>query len=331
MCVKRKELQDFNSLYDLLDYFSSEEICEEYLVSIRWDGEPKCPHCDSKRVGVLQGKTKRYKCYGCRKQFGVKVGTIFHDSKIPLRKWFMAIYLIASTKKGMSSHQLARDLKIHQESAWFVLQRIRETYVPSKRKFTKRTVEVDETYYGGKEKNKHKDKKTPNTQGRSTKTKSAIFGVLERDGKVYAVPVKDTTGKTILPIVESVVAKNSKVYTDEYRPYRSLRKKFRHDYVKHNQGEYARGKVHTNGIEGFWSQLKRGVSGTYHSVSKKHLERYVNEATFRYNNRQLSGGERFNIVLSKSNVKLDFDTLVNGKTKTGEERRVETGKGCKNS
>lgn len=312
MCTTTKDLKDFDSLYDLLDYFSTEQVCEEYLAVLRWNGEPACPYCSSKKVNSLQGKTKRYKCYGCRKQFSVKVGTIFHDSKIPLRKWFMAIYLVAAHKKGISSHQLAEDLKIHQESAWFVLQRIRETYIPSKRKFRKRTVEIDETYYGGLEKNKHKDKKTPNNQGRSTKTKSAIFGVLERDGKVYAVPVKDTTGKTIIPIVEAVVSKNSKVYSDEYRPYRSLRKKFQHDYVKHNLGEYVRGNVHTNGIEGFWSQLKRGIAGTYHSVSKKHLERYVNEATFRYNNRQSSGSGKFNLVLAESNKRLDYKTLTSG-------------------
>ncbi len=291
-----KDLRDFDSLYNLLDYFSTEQVCEEYLANLRWNGEPECPHCKSKRVNALNGKTKRYKCYGCRKQFGVKVGTIFHDTKIPLRKWFMGIYLIASNTKGISSHQLARDLKIHQESAWFLLQRVRETYIPSKKKFRKKTIEVDETYYGGKEKNKHKDKKTPNTQGRSTKTKAAIFGVLERDGRVYAVPVKDTSGKTILPIVEAVVSKNSTIYSDEYRPYRSLRKNFKHDFVKHNAGEYARGRVHTNTIEGFWSQLKRNITGTYHSVSRKHLERYVNEATFKYNNKMAN---RFNLVLTE--------------------------------
>lgn len=152
--------------------------------------------------------------------------------------------------------------------------------------------------------------------------------MLERDGKVYAVPVKDTRGKTILPIVESLVSKNATVYSDEYRPYRSLRTKFNHDFVNHRSGEYVRGKVHTNGIEGFWSQFKRGVSGTYHSVSKKHLARYVNEATFRYNN---SYAVRFNLVLSESNRRLDYKTLIGGKEATSAEGRSKAGKGRKDS
>lgn len=308
MCDNRKDLVDFDSLYNLLDFFKTEEICEEYLAVMRWNGKPTCPYCNNENVNQLQGKTKRYKCYNCKKQYSVKVGTIFHNSKIPLRKWFVGIYLFCANTKGISSHQLARDLKIHQESAWFMLQRIRETYKPTERKLRKKTIEIDETYYGGKEKYKHKSKKTLNTQGRSTKTKSAILGIMERDGKVYAVPVKDTTAKTVLPIIEAKVSKNSTIYSDEYRPYRSLKRLFKHDYIKHNQGEYVRGKVHTQNIEGFWSQMKRAIGGTYHSVSKKHLERYVNETTFRHNNKK----GRFNLVLSKSNARLDYKTLTSG-------------------
>lgn len=135
MFAKAEDFRDFDSLYNLLDNFTTEEVCEEYLAVIKWNGKPSCPYCENDRVNALNGKTKRFKCYGCRKQFGVKVGTIFHESKLYLRKWFIAIYLVTAHKKGVSSRQLARDLKITQKSSWFVLQRIRETYNPDHKKY----------------------------------------------------------------------------------------------------------------------------------------------------------------------------------------------------
>lgn len=307
-----KDLRDFDSLFQLLDYFTTEEICEEHLAVIRWNGETVCPYCESTRVNILKGKTKRYKCYGCRKQFGVKVGTIFHDSKISLRKWFVAIYLVTSHKKGISSHQLGRDLKITQKSAWFILQRIRETYNPEAEIFSNE-VEIDETYIGGKEKNKHISKQVKGTQGRSIKTKSPVLGILERNGKVYAVPVKDTKANTILPIMVEKVEAGATVYTDEYRAYSTLHKTFNHDFVRHSANEYVSGLAHTNNIENFWSLLKRGLDGIYHHVSDKHLGRYVNEFTFRYNNRGLSEGSKFDVALANGTTKrLKYKTLING-------------------
>lgn len=302
-------LKSFTSIYELLEFFPTEAVCEEYLAQHRWRGGVSCcPYCESRRVSKLEGKTKRYKCYSCRKQFSVRVGTLFHNSKLPLKKWFIAIHLLTTSTKGISSYQLARELKISQESAWFVLHRIRETYNQSKNKFRKKKLEIDETLYGGIEANKHKNKKTKNNQGRSTKTKAAILGIMERNGSVFAIHLEDLKGNTIIPIIKSKISKNATVFTDEYRPYRQLKQNFKHQYVNHSQGKYVIGEAHTNNLEGFWSQMKRAIGRTYHSVSKKHLQRYVNEAVFRHNN---TIEERFNIVLSKSiGVRLDYETLV---------------------
>lgn len=311
MYFDMEKLKNFTSIYELLEFFPTEQSCEEYLAYHRWGNNSVCcPYCTTSKVGKLEGKTKRYKCYTCRKQFGIKVGTLFHNSKLPLKKWFIAIHLLTTSTKGISSYQLARELKIAQESAWFMLHRIRETYTQSKRKLRKRKVEIDETLFGGLEKFKHKSKKTPNNQGRSTKTKSAILGIIERNGNVYAVHVEDLKGCTILPIIKSKVCKNSTVFTDEYKPYRQLKEDFNHKHVNHSQGKYVVGEAHTNNIESFWSHMKKAITRTYHSISKKHLQRYINEATFRHNNKM---EERFNTVLAKSvNVRLDYATLVGG-------------------
>lgn len=314
MCTTNKDLRDFDSLIEIFDYFSSEEVCENYLEVLRWNGNPTCPYCESERVNKLNGKTKRFKCYGCRKLFGIKTGTIFHNSPIALRKWFIAIYLVTSgDKKGTSSYALAKNLKVTQKTAWFVLHRIRENYNEETQVFTN-PVEVDETFVGGIEQNKHQNKRTPDNQGRSTKTKTAVIGILERQGKVYAVPVVNTKGATILPIMRSKVAVGNTIYSDEYRPYRALKNDYVHEFVCHKVEEYVKGQAHTNNLENYWSHVKRTILGTYHQVSRKHLGRYLHETSFRYNNRSLSNGSLFDVALANGvNKRLDYKTLVNGK------------------
>lgn len=305
-------MQKFNNLIQATQYFSNPETCVEYLTNLRWSNGITCAHCNHDKVYTLKGATKRYKCASCRKQFSATKGTIFENSAIPLQKWFIAIYLLTSHKKGISSMQLAKDMGITQKSAWFMLQRIR--FALQTKSFNvpvlENTVECDETYIGGKNKNRHASKKIANSQGRSVKDKAPVFGLVERNGRVVAMKVTDTTKGTIQPLIHKHVSSDANVMTDEWLAYRGLNKSFNHSVVNHGTGEYVNGLAHTNTIEGFWSLLKRGIVGIYHQVSVKHLDLYVDEFEFRYNTKEMCEYSRFENMISLSSTRLTYNQLI---------------------
>lgn len=301
---------EFKSIIELSDYYKDNETCLKLLEQQRWNGKPCCPSCGKNKVYILKNG---YKCANrdCYRKFSVVVGTIFENSKIPLRKWFIAIYLITAHKKGISSYQLSRDLRITQKTAWFMEHRIREMLYENNPALLSNEVEVDETFIGGKNKNKHYSKRKPNTQGRSVEDKTPVMGLLERNGKLAIRVIENTKGESLIPVIESVVKKDSNVFTDEWPGYNRLRKHYKHKIVNHGSNIYVLGNVHTQNIEGFWSILKRGIYGVYHQVSKKHLPRYCNEFCFRYNTREVNSSERFNSVLKNANRRLSYRDLIN--------------------
>lgn len=316
-------LSKFKNLIQLLEYFSDDKTCREYLELIRWNGSLGCAYADCKHDEVYRySDGKRYKCAKCKRQYSVRVGTIFEDSKISLQKWYAAIYLVTSHKKGISSHQLGRDISVTQKTAWFLLHRIRKTLgLPHTEKLSG-VIEADETFIGGEEKNKHKNRKTAGTQGRSTKTKTPVVGVISRGGELRAKQIEDTRGYNLRQFIIKNVEFGSDLHTDEWHGYRHLRALFQHQFVRHNDNEYVNGNSHCNTLEGFWSLFKRGVNGIYHSVSKKHLQQYIDEFVFRYNTRKMTEDFRFDSMLNNINTHITYKQLINaGNTET--HRQVE--------
>lgn len=274
-------------------YFHDEAAAFNHLESVLWADGPICPHCGTiDRASKMQGKSTRigtWKCYACRKQFSVKVGTVFESAHIPLHKMLQAVYLMCASKKGISAHQLHRTLEITYKSAWFLAHRIREAMRDGKLGpigGENKVVEADETYIGGKAKNRAFRKQPPK--------KEAVMSLVERDGEVRSFHVANVTAKTLRPVMVKVASRKSYLMTDEAPVYRKIGDEFQgHGTVNHSIDEYVRGGFwHTNTVENYFSILKRGINGVYQHVSEAHLKRYIGEFDFRYNARQVSDAER---------------------------------------
>lgn len=304
------------TLQEAIVFFSDDLLCVQFVATLRWaDGEPVCVHCGHKGAGFIS--TRRiFKCKNkeCRKQFSVKVGTIFEDSPISLGQWLTAIWMIANCKNGISSYEIHRNIGITQKSAWFVLHRIRTAMTVGSIEIMKGTIESDETWVGGDMKNMHIEKRSRHRRAgkrRVTKEhKTCVFGLVQRGGKVKAQVVENLQTSTIKPLIEENILPCANVYTDQAKHYHFLQNRYVHESVNHAI-EYVRGNVHTNSIENFWSLLKRTIKGTYVSVAPEHLQKYVEEQVFRFNERKGKDADRFLEVLkSVSGKRLTYKQLT---------------------
>jgi transposase-like protein len=286
------------TLQEAILYFASKDNCRDYLVARRWPNGVACPRCGSQNVIFLP----KYDRWHCREkhtapQFTLKTGTIMEDSPVGLDKWLTAMWMIVNCKNGVSSYEIHRSIGVTQKTAWFMDHRIRLALGMAPANKLSGEVEVDETFIGGKARNMHIEKRQRRITGTGGKDKTAVVGILERGGKVRTRVIDNRKKKTLQVEVRKHVEAGSALYTDALLSYNGLASEYAHQVIDHAVA-YVDGKIHTNGLENFWSLLKRGISGTYVSVEPFHLFRYLDEQSFRYNNREANDAERFSLAVS---------------------------------
>jgi len=300
------------STFQLFKMFPDEATARTYLESRLWPDGVKCPVCSAEKDRITTRKSGYYRCNECREDFTVRTGTIFERSHIPLHKWIYAMYLLMTARKGISSLQLSKEIGITQKSAWFMLHRLREACGGKDLKKLSGIIEVDETYIGGKEGNKHEHKKLH--MGRGGVGKAIVFGMRERGGRVIARHVSDADAANLHPEIYKHVEIGSVVNTDEAPVYSDLGTLFfSHETVNHSVGEFVRQQASVNGIESVWAVLKRGLTGVYHQVSPKHLDRYVKEFTFRLNDgnvKRHTVNRLDSMIRASANKRLTYERLT---------------------
>jgi transposase-like protein len=303
----------FRSVVDLMEKLNSDSDCRSFLKTLLWKQQTPlgCPRCGNMTTYVFKDD-KTYKCAGCRKKFNVLTGTIFENTKLPLNKWIACIWMSTSYKRGISSYQVARNIGVTQKTAWFMMQRIRVLFNKLKPESLEGTCTADETYIGGKQKNKHKDKKVKGQQGRGSSEKINVVGVMQIGGKVVTEVVTDVSRATLIPLVKRYVRTGSTVLTDEWRGYNGLNRTYTHDICDHSKKQYvSQSGATTNPIENYWSHVKRTVIGTYYHLSKKHITRYLSEFDFKFNYRDLKDNDKFRLVLANAdNSRLKYNQLI---------------------
>jgi transposase-like protein len=299
------------TLIEVVAYFSNEQRAFECVRDHRWPDGVKCPHCGSERVRFMANRWK-WNCNGCRQQFTAKTKSIFEDSPLPFSKWIPALWLIVNAKNGISSYELHRALGVTQKTAWFMLHRLRLAMHNGSLERLCDNVEVDETYIGGKARNMHKSVRERKITGTGGRDKTVVFGMLERGGSVKTQVVAKTKKSTLQGIIHQNVLHGSSVYSDALRSYAGLDTWYEHQVIDHAVA-YVDGIVHTNSLENYWSLLKRTLSGTYVSVEPFHLFRYLDEQSFRYNERKSTDSERFKLALSQVSGKRIMYTTLTGK------------------
>ena len=289
----------------LMDEFGTDDKCREVLEKLRWSNGVHCPRCASGKVSGIKGRNQ-YDCDACRYQFSVLSGTIFHDTHLPLKKWFVAIYLIVESKKGISANQMKRTLDVSYKTAWYLCHRIRTAMTEATPRKLSGTVEVDETFIGGKQRNVGR-------VGRGIgSNKTIVAGIVERGGDVRMSVIKRTDRRTLHTFVKGHLHPKTKlIITDEWPRYKGIADHdTKHETVSHRQKEYVRGDIHTNTIENVWSLLKRSVAGSYHKVSEKHLDRYLDELEWRFNNRENPYLFRDTLVKLLGSSNLEYKALI---------------------